>query len=410
MIINGQLASSVGVHRASVRIEDGIITEVGPDIGTPDVTYPDDCLVYPGFVDVHVHAREDVTRKECHKEDFTTAANAAIAGGVVHFCDMPNNCIPPVDAESYADKEALVRNANLPCAITLYMGIGPGTKPVDRKVPYKAYMGPSIGELFFESLAQLEETIASYSGKEISFHCEDPELMNAHSSAPTHETKRPPICEINAVRFAIGIAAKYKFAAKLCHISTAGSIPWIHAAKAKGLPITGEATPHHLAFCTEMLSPENRNWMQMNPPLRSRVDSETVREALRDGILDFLATDHSPHTPAEKMRGISGQPHLDTYGQFVTWLIKEQKFSPSRIAEICCEKPGEFVNAYSDRKFGFLAPGYQGSLTVLNMEKPTVASEMELRSKAGWSNFAKQGYVFPGSVEAVYVRGEKLIG
>src|SRR5205807_10145496 len=136
-----------------------------------------------------------------YKETFATAAAAALHGGVVHVADMPNNPIAPVDDASYQAKEALVRAGKLPVTFTLYAGIGPGTRPLARTVPYKAYMGPSVGELFFTSLEQLDQTLAAYPGRAVSFHCEDPVLLEKHKGAATHETRRPPECELCATRF-----------------------------------------------------------------------------------------------------------------------------------------------------------------------------------------------------------------
>ena len=100
--------------------------------------------------------------------------------------------------------------------------------------------------------------------------------------------------------------------------------------------MTAEVTPHHVFFDTAQITPTRiAPWMQMNPPLRSPADRAAMLEALRDGTADYLATDHAPHTLAEKERGVSGQPHLDTYGPFVTWLLVEQGFTPERIAAIC---------------------------------------------------------------------------
>jgi dihydroorotase len=184
-------------------------------------------------------------------------------------------------------------------------------------------------------------------------------------------------------------------------------LPLIQAARQRGLQVTAEVTPHHLFFDTEGLTDDNRPWMQMNPPLRSRPDRAAMLEALRDGTADYLATDHAPHTIPEKGKGVSGQPHLDTYGPFVTWLLVEQGFTPQRIAEVCSANPGAFVNAFRPEKLGRLLPGYVGSLTVLDLKRPTVVRREDLRTRCGWSPF--EGVTFPGGVAAVFVRGERMV-
>ncbi len=405
-IIEGRLADVDGVRPGQVLIEDGVIAAVGTDLGRADHVFGDDCLVFAGMGDIHIHAREDVTGRDNYKETFATAAAAALHGGVVHVADMPNNPAAPVDDASYQAKADLLARAGLAVAFTLYAGIGPGTRPLRREVPYKAYMGPSVGELYFRSLEELDRTLARYPGRAVSFHCEDPVLLERHRGASTHEERRPPECEVSATRFALAMIEKYQLQGKLCHYSVAEGLPLIRTARANGLPVTAEVTPHHVFFDTSQLTAANRPWMQMNPPLRSAADRAALLEALRDGSADYLATDHAPHTIEEKQRGISGQPHLDTYGAFVTWLLVEQGFTPQRIAALCSANPGEFVNAYRTEKFGRLLPGYVGSLTVLDLKKPTTVRREDLRTRCGWSPF--EGVTFPGSVAAVFVRGRRI--
>jgi dihydroorotase len=410
-IIEGRLADIDGVRHGQVAIEDGVIRAVGPGLGKPQHVFPESCLIFAGMGDIHIHAREDVTGQQNHKETFATASAAALHGGVLHVADMPNNPAAPVDDATYAAKERLLLSQRLPVAFTLYAGIGPGTRPIwagtwplSREVPYKVYMGPSVGDLYFSTLEQLDRTLARYVGRNVSFHCEDPVLLEKHHGAATHELRRPAECELSATRFALAMIEKHRLTGKLCHYSVGEGLPLIRAARAKGLPVTTEVTPHHVFFDTAMLTDANRPWMQMNPPLRSPADRLAMLDALRDGSADYLATDHAPHTLAEKERGMSGQPHLDTYGPFVTWLLVEQGFSPVRIAAICSANPGTFVNPYRPEPWGRLLPGYVGSLTVLDLRRPTTIRRETLQTKCGWSPF--EGVTFPGSVAAVFVRGE----
>lgn len=405
-LIEGTLADIDGVRPGRIQIEEGIIAAVGDVPGTPDFVFGEECLVFAGMGDIHIHAREDASGRENYKETFATAGEAALHGGVVHVADMPNNPIPPVDDASYAGKLAALERARPRVDYTLYAGIGPGTRPLERAVPYKAYMGPSVGQLFFSSLEELDQTLAHYSGRNVSFHCEDPVLLDRFRGARSHEERRPPVCELSAARFALAMIEKHRLTGKLCHFSVGEGLELIRAAKGRGLPVTAEVTPHHLFFDTTMLTEANKGDMQMNPPLRGAADRRAMLEALRDGTCDYLATDHAPHTPEEKRRGISGQPHLDTYGPFVTWLLVEQGFSPERIAAICAAQPGEFVNPYHQVPFGRLLPGYVGSLTVLNLRRPTTVLRETLRTRCGWSPF--EGVTFPGSVEVVFIRGNPV--
>jgi len=410
MIIAGRIVSPERVFSGQIRIENEQIAEVGAGLGTADLEFGDDCLIFAGMGDIHIHARDDVSGKEAYKEDFSTASAAAVHGGVVHVADMPNNPAAPIDDESYRAKERHLAARKVPITVTLYAGIGPHTQPLSFPVPYKVYMGPSVGDLFFSTLEELDATLAAYRGANVSFHCEDPVLLAVHRDEPTHERRRPPLCEISATQFALQMIEKYDLVGKLCHYSVGEGLPLIREARRRGLKVTCEVTPHHLFFDETQITNDNRGRMQMNPPLRGPSDRAVLLEALRDGTLDYLATDHAPHTIAEKQNPTkcpSGQPHLDTYGPFVTWLIVEKGFTPERIAAVCCANPGDFVNPYTaPLRFGRIEPGYTASLTVLNLARPTTVRAADLKTKCGWSPF--EGVTFPGSVEAVFIRGRRL--
>lgn len=407
MIIAGQFVHSDRQWTGQIRIAGSQIVESGPRLGRADLTFGNDCLIFAGMGDIHIHARDDVSEKETYKEDFRTVSAASINGGVAHVADMPNNPAAPIDDASYRTKQQHLASREIPVHVTLYAGIGPGTRPLSFPVPYKAYMGHSVGDLFFTTLQQLDETLANYRGCNVSFHCEDPELMEQHKGAATHEERRPAECEVSATRFALQMIEKYDLTGKLCHYSVGEGLPLIRAARERGLRVTCEVTPHHLYYDVGDITDANRGLMQMNPPLRGHQDRLAMLAALRDGTLDYLATDHAPHTLEEKARGISGQPHLDTYGPFVTWLIAEQGFTPAQVARFCCENPGDFVNPYvAPRRFGRLEPGYTASITVLNLRRPITIERSQLKTKCGWSPF--EGVTFPGSVEALFLDGVRV--
>lgn len=404
MIISGQLVSPEGIRTAQVRFDGETIAAVGSALGKPDYQFGDDSLIFAGMGDIHVHARDDVSGAETYKEDFSTAAQAALNGGVVHVADMPNNRVAPIDDASYRGKQAHLRERNVPIQVTLYAGIGPATRPLSFAVPYKVYMGHSVGDLFFTTLEDLDRVLANYQGCDVSFHCEDPVLLEANKHAATHEQRRPSECEVSATRFALAMIEKYDLSGKLCHYSVGEGLPLIREARRRGLKVTCEVTPHHLYFDTADITDANRGLMQMNPPLRETADRLAMLAALRDGTLDYLATDHAPHMLEEKVRGISGQPHLDTYGAFVTWLIVKQGFRPEQVAAFCSANPGKFVNPYTaPKKFGRIEPGYVASLTVLNLARAVTIRREDLFTKCGWSPF--EGVTFPGSVEAVFLNG-----
>ncbi len=403
--ISGRFVDAKRERYATVIVDTstGLILDVMPFDGIQ--TFPG-CLIFTGFGDIHVHCREDVSGQQNYKEDYETASAAAIHGGVTFIADMPNNPVAPTNYERYAEKEKLTAKSKV--HVTLYAGIGPGTKPLVRMVPYKAYMGHSVGDLFFNSFDVMEDTLQHYDSENVSVHCDDQEILDMFARARTHERRRPAESEMSAIDFALTLAEKYDLTLKLCHCSICGGLPKVIAARKKGIKVTCEVTPHHLFFDEEMLTDENRLWLQMNPPLRTRIDRHALIMALRNGVIDYLATDHAPHTIEEKGKGISGVPLLDTYGAFVTWLMREHQFSPSDIARICSRNPATFINEFLPSRmgngFGEINIGYVGSFTVINPNKPVTIKRSMIKSKCGWSPF--EGITFPGSVVATIIAGD----
>ena len=420
--LEGILVDSKIKRRRQVRFDEttGLILEMG-DLKIPrdqiDYYFDDNSLVFAGMGDIHVHAREDVSQKNIYKEDFLTASQAAINGGVTHFCDMPNNQIPPVDDKTYLDKLKLTQKGLVP--ILLYAGIGPNTRPLSHLVPYKAYIGPSIGELFFRSNKELDEVLKFYKGQHVSFHCEDPEILDQKKDEKSHPKRRPLEAEVVATETALNLIEKYNLIGKLCHFSSSKGMKKIRLARARGTSVLCEVTPQHLFFNDETIPENRKTFFQMNPPIRSQRDQEEMLKALFTGEIDFLATDHAPHSLEEKNQGISGLTGLDTYGSFVTWLIVEKKLDPRIVAKVCSENPGKFVNQFllSLKKldsrfgsygsgFGKFEKGFYANFTVLNLTTPTKITKEKLKTKVSWSPF--EGVTFPGSVHAVFLGG-KLI-
>ncbi|MEI8269985.1 MAG: amidohydrolase family protein, partial [bacterium] len=363
--IEGIIVLNEKQFRGRIEIDQtsGVIKNVGEATGVANILLKDE-LIFPGFIDLHVHAREDVSHTQEYKEDFKTAGEAAINGGVVFFAEMPNNPIPPVDDITYEEKYELTRKSPVP--VILYAGIGQNTKMLSRKVPYKVFMGKSIGDMYFNSKEELEIALKNYEGCFISFHCEDPKIMDELKNEKTHENRRPVEVELRAIDIAINLIEKFHLHGKICHVSTIEGIEKIKQAKKNGIDITVEITPHHLYFDESMFNNELTKKLQVNPPIRqSKENRLALIEALKKGDIDYLATDHAPHTIEEKEKGISGMPHLDTYAEFTTWLIKEHNFTVQDIARISAYNPGNFVNNFSSDIYGEIKEGFVGSLTIV---------------------------------------------
>jgi dihydroorotase len=417
-VIDAVCVTSQYIQRQQIEFNEltGLISKVGNLNKVPDYFFGDDCFLFAGMGDVHIHAREDVSGKNCYKEDFNSAFNSMKNGGVVQAGDMPNNPVPPVDDESYRSKYNLMRKTQ--GALWMYAGIGPATRPLSYKVPYKVYMGPSVGELYFKNYQELDQTLEHYQGQHVSFHCEDPEILELHKMAKHHHEKRPIEAEVLATKDALKLIEKYHLKGKLCHYSTGEGLKLIREARKRGVDVSVEATPQHLYFDIEQLMEKDLNFFQMNPPIRTAYDRRELLKALICGEIDFLATDHAPHTLDEKRSGISGLTGLDTYGPFVSWLMDEG-VEPQRIALIASEKPGIFHNTFLStwemlnegkvlfgKGYGFLEENYLACFTVINLKNKIQITEANLKTKVGHSPF--DGITFPGRVEALFIRGRKI--
>ena len=419
--IDAICATSKDVKRQRIVFDEstGLIISVADSCSedpSPDFFFDDNCLLFAGMGDVHIHAREDVSGKNNYKEDFISARAALRNGGLCHAGDMPNNPIPPIDDKSYADKFKLIEKGE--GELWAYAGIGPLTRPLSYSVPYKVYMGPSVGELFFKDLPTLEETLSYYRGQVVSFHCEDPATLKNLEHLSTHHERRPVMAEVIATKDALMMIEKFDLKGKLCHFSSGEGLSWIRKARKRGVNVQVEVTPQHLYFDLDHLDSIDLRKFQMNPPIRFNQDRIALLEAVKNGEIDFLATDHAPHTDEEKQKGTSGLTGLDTYATFVTWLLS-QGVDPKMVARMASENPGTFFNQFlptwsklspvfqkMGHGVGFLTSGYRANFTVLNLNSPVTITKEILKTKVKHSPF--EGVTFPGQLEALFIGGQRI--
>lgn len=441
----------------SIDPKTGLISDISePSRRVSNYRFGDDCLIFAGFGDVHIHAREDETGKQVYKEDYSTAADAALHGGVVHVSAMPNTPNPVTGKKEFAWHRNRVEELAKPVSILNYLGIDSKTKPLGKpgEYFYKLYFGKSVGDLTVTYGSELDAILARYKGQQISFHVEYEPIVQASAAGKTHSDRRPVACVNEGLRILLPLIEKYKIQAKLCHWSTGGeSFEMIAAYRKRGCDIVLEVSPLHLLFDTSMTDADPSLWtkIQMNPAVQAPEHRKALIKGLKDGFIQFIATDHAPHTEEEKFSAFtkfqnefpgknnrdiaaeikrrdeklflatccennhSGAPWLDTYALVCTWLMREHGFTAQDIARVSSYMPGTFVNPHLKKQFpgkkfgkgfGELKKGFMGSLTVLNIKAQTLVKRENLKTKVGWS--ALQGRVLPGAVEAVFIAGQKL--
>jgi dihydroorotase len=224
---------------------------------------------------------------------------------------------------------------------------------------------------------------------------------------------------VRAVNKVLEFTAKFALKTHVCHISTKEAVERIHEYNRSSVNrVTCEVTPHHLFFsvtgervCAANGSPVRAPGMLgSNPPLRSEEDRRFLIEALREGMVDMIATDHAPHTLQDKQNGAPGMPLLDTLGSFAGWLMKDQQFTPEQIARVLSSEPGRLFAADLDAPHGRVEPGHVASFTVLSLSGTTlvegskIVSRGPLRTACEWSPF--DGMVLPCRVAETVILGK----
>ncbi len=404
------LPEGVSPVQIVVDSDSGLIESVIP-ASTP---VDESLLLFPGFFDIHVHAREfpkpplndaETLKKwdtVCSKEVFSSAGRAAINGGAIGFAAMPNDPIPPDNIDAYQKKALLSSQSE--CPTIIFASITERSEPWD-ELPYKVYLDIAQNRSTFSDWDVLEDSLRRYKGRRVFFHAEDPGILREYVGLPDYWKRRPPEAEIMAVDKILNLTAKIGLVSHICHVSTARTVQLINEFNATAsTKVSCEVTPHHLFFSVDekgYMAEGQRVYIKdyllnSNPPIRSEDDRQFMVEALRTGTIHVLASDHAPHLLEEKIQGAAGMPHLDTLGPFAGWLIKNCKFSPARIAQVVSEAPTQIMAPNLPIRQGIIKEGCSGSFTVLDMSKETnigttngKPGNRKLFTRCGWSPFEK---------------------
>jgi allantoinase len=300
------------VH-TEIGITDGVIADIGTGLDGPLVELADDEVLIPGIVDTHVHVNEP-GRTEW--EGFASATRAAAAGGVTTIIDMPLNSIPTtISVEALEIKRAVASDK-----VSVDTGFWGGAVPENLGslrgmheagvFGFKAFLAPSgIDEFGHLDAAQLDaalEEIASL-GSMLIVHAEDPGVLDAHAnhggtSYNAFVESRPDAAETTAIDRVIAGVRRTGARAHILHLSSAAALPGLKKARADGLPITVETCPHYLTIDSEHIA-DGATQFKCCPPIRSAANQDALWQALIDGDIDIVVTDHSPATAELKFAG-----------------------------------------------------------------------------------------------------------
>ena len=378
LLQNAQILSSGGVFRAAdVLLSGGRIVSIGDRISCHADAVSIDlhkAVLFPGFVDVHVHLREPGFS---YKETIRTGTLAAAHGGFAHVAAMPNLDPVPDCAAALAVQRAIIEKDAL-VHVHPYGAVSVGEKgerlaDLEGLAPGVIAFSDDGRGVQSESLMREAMMQCRRLGKILAAHCEDNSLLHGgyiHDGAYARAHGHRGICsesEWGPIARDLRLAEQTGCAYHACHVSTKESVALIRAAKRRGVDVTCETAPHYLTFTDEDLQEDGR--FKMNPPLRAREDRDALIEGLLDGTIDMLVTDHAPHSREEKARGLEksamGVVGLETsFAASYTALVQTGILPLGKLVDLMHGAPM--------RRFGCgteLAEGQPADLTAFDLTK-----------------------------------------
>jgi dihydroorotase len=401
--------------KADVLIKDGrivkVIAKATPKDKARKTIDASGKLVTPGLIDLHVHCREPGHEEE---ETIASASAAAVAGGFTTICAMPNTH-PPVDDDTAIN---YILQRSIDARRTRVLPIGCITKGRAGEEMAEIGMMKQAGAVgFTDDGAGIASTSTMYRALQYASmldvplmqHCQDPELgggvMNSGAVAVRLGLSGiPAAAETLMLQRDLELVARTNARYHVQHVSTAGGVALIRQAKKDGLPVTAEATPHHLLLTDACCMTFDPNY-KMNPPLRGAEDVQALREAVADGTIDCLATDHAPHSQEEKELEFGLAPFgiisLEcALPLYVKALVETGLMDWSDLIERMAVAPAAVIG----RDYGSLAAGAIADVTVIDPKATWTVDVDAFESRS--RNCPYDGWELTGRVETTIVDGE----
>ncbi|MEU5460397.1 allantoinase AllB [Streptomyces althioticus] len=412
-----------GMRAASVAVADGTVTAVLPhDAPVPDGARPEDLgddVLLPGLVDTHVHVN-DPGRTEW--EGFWTATRAAAAGGITTLVDMPLNSLPPTTTVDHLRVKRKTAADKAHIDVGFWGGALPGNvsdlRPLHEAgvFGFKAFLSPSgvdeFPHLDDDHLARALREIASFDGLLI-VHAEDPhQLAGApQRGGPRYAdflASRPRRAEDSAIARLLGQARRFDARVHVLHLSSADALPLLAEAKADGVRVTVETCPHYLTLTAEEV-PDGASEFKCCPPIREAANQDLLWQALADGTVDCVVTDHSPSTAdlktddfATAWGGISGLqlslPAVWTEARRRGHTLEDVvRWTATRTARL----------AGLEARKGAIAPGHDADFAVLAPDETFTVDPAALQHRNRVTAYA--GRTLHGVVRSTWLRGERVM-
>ena len=403
---------------SDVLIKDSLIDRIDRDITEEGATIIDatGLILIPGAIDDQVHFREPGLT---HKGEIYTEAKAAVAGGITSYMEMPNTIPQAVTIVELEKKYARAKECSL-ANYSFFMG-GTNTNLEETlKVDYskvcglKLFMGSSTGDMLVDNEKTLEGFFSKSSAL-IATHCEyDPMIKENQTRiiaeygedlpAYFHPIIRNDDACFKSSSFAVNLAKKHNTRLHILHISSAKELGlFTNKIPLKQKRITTEACIHHLWFNDDDYKTKG-NFIKWNPSIKTEYDRANIFEAVLDGRIDVIATDHAPHTLEEKklpyLKAPSGGPLVQHSILAMMEFHKQKKISLEMIVKKMSHNVADIFNI---EKRGFIREGYFADLVLVDLNKPTEVTKQSLLYKCGWSPF--EGVTFSSSISKTFVNG-----
>ena len=399
-ILGAQVLVMGELRRLDLGIRDGIIVELADGLqgSYQTVVRAKGLVALPGVIDTQVHFREPGMT---HKEDLASGSNAAAAGGVTSFFEMPNTKPATTTPELWADKVARAAGR---CRVdhAFYAGATRDNAASLRQLEgqagfagVKVFMGSSTGSLLVDDDAGLAQVLRA--GKmRVAVHAEDePTLRRLAAAVPgtqpiDHQDRRDVSAAVLAVQRLLDLALETTRPVHVLHVSSAEECELLRRHPARRF-VSAEVTPQHLLLAGPECYQRLGNLAVMNPPIRSERDRAALWQALRDGVLTLIGTDHAPHTIAEKSLpypGIpSGMPGVQTLLPLLLDQVAQGTVSLAEVALWTAQRP---AHVFQIRGKGGLLPGLDGDIALVDLNLRRELTPQLLQSRCGWSPWLGQ--------------------
>lgn len=364
-----QNAVNAAGTRMDLYLADGKIAAVGSDLSAlavegDTVVDAGGLTVLPAFVDLHCHWR---TPGFEYKEDVETGSRAAAAGGYTFVNLMPNTkpvCSTAAQAAMIEEKAAEIGLCDVNQTVSITENFDGRTidhlKTLPASVKFITEDGHGVksSEVMAKAFA-----ICTHRDITVMSHAEDMDISPwDYRLAEDIETVRN-----------CWLSEYYQTRLHMCHVSTRGSIEAIRMAKFRGAPVTCEVTPHHLWFTNDTCD------YRVNPPIRTADDVSALLDAIRDGTVDAIATDHAPHSEEDKLKGMAGMVGSETaFGVCYTKLCREEGLPLELLSHLMSEGPAQILGLAKGR----LEVGYDADLVLVDLDTPYIVKKEELHSKS----------------------------